>query len=184
MRPSGPIFGGDEDEVACRIFHVRVRAPVDAELRKSPLEPGVRRRGVRVPAEVVAEEERIPLIRPAGDTDVQIRGAAGARLEEELLPVQVRAMCPRRPVVLGDLSVDEACLGERRGEKSAIESSDGHLYVDDILRRKTGNRSRADVIDAEREVAEGGSQSRGDHFELCRPACLRFDDADRRVRSG
>src|SRR5918999_3799625 len=56
-----PVLGRDGDQVACRVLHVGIDARVAQLDGEPPLELGVRRRGVRMCAQVVAEEQRVPL---------------------------------------------------------------------------------------------------------------------------
>src|SRR5258706_15876804 len=173
-----PVLGGDEDQVAGRVLHVRVDAAVDPQARGGPFEGGVSRGGLRVGAEVIAEEQRVPLIGPARDADVKVRRAARSRLEEELAPVAVGARRARWAMVARDVLVDEARTLERRSEPGAVEGGDRDLDVDDVLRRQAWHRRRADVVDAKGERSNSVADRRGDHPELVGPARLWLDDRD------
>jgi len=130
-------------------------------------------------AQVVAEEERVALVRRTRDTDVDIDRSAGTRLEEELAPPLVRPGRARRPVVLPDIfTVEKPRPRERRRKAFPVERGDGDLYADEVLRREVWDGGRADVVDALGERSECLLKGRGDRIELGWPRRPRFDDRD------
>jgi hypothetical protein len=65
--------------------------------------------------------------------------------------------------------------GKRR---STPERGHGHLDVDHILGGQTGHGGRADVVHAQREVAQRGAQRQPEAPELSRPARVGRGDDD------
>src|SRR4029077_252705 len=81
-------------------------------------------------------------------------------------------------MVAPDVLIDEAHTLERGSEAAAVESGDGQLDVDDVLRGEARDRGGADVVDAEGQGSDRVAHRCGDHPELVWPARLGLDDGD------
>src|SRR5204863_9615605 len=116
-----PGLGGDEDQVAGGVLHVGVDTAVDTQGREGSLQAGVGGGRLRMSAQVIAKEERVPLVWPSCHAEVHVHRSTGAGLKEELAPVIVRAGRAGRSMVLPDVLIDEASARQRRCEARTLQ---------------------------------------------------------------
>ena len=95
----GPHLGGLDDQVHDRIFDIGVDEAVDAQRGQAALDLGVRATRVGMRAQVVAKEQRVPLVRTAHRPRVDVHRPPAHRREEQLPPGRVRVVRPRWVVV-------------------------------------------------------------------------------------
>src|SRR5262249_76317 len=88
--------------------------------------------------EVVAEQQRVPLIEALELTDVDVRGPFPLRLTHVQLPQLWVRLRHRPKLVVDELGASsKSHIAERNRQViSAVEIDDGHLQVDNVLRRK------------------------------------------------
>jgi hypothetical protein len=126
-------------------------------------------------AEVVAAEQGVALVEPTRPADVQVGVPGSTHLAKSLLEL-VWAQAEARRLVVAD-EVRPLCEPKRLEDVAdAIERIDGDLDIDHVLGGESGHGRRADVIDAQGEIAERVTQGRPDLQELLTPAWVRFDD--------
>ena len=120
-------------------------------------------------AEIVTEEQRVPLVRAAFDADVDVGSPFAVGLcEESLRPLLRRTVVAGRAVIDGDpFTGPETRRCERVG---GTEIGDGDLHVDDVLRRQSRDGGRTDVVDAQGRGAERVANPLCDGKECVRPA--------------
>lgn len=68
-----------------------------------------------------------------------------------------------------DLGMDESGLRQGPDDREAIQSSQDDLCVNDVLRRKCGNRRRPDVVNPQCEGTQGCLEPFRQHSKVGRP---------------
>ena len=74
---AGPSVGGHHDDVASRVFDLRVDGALDPERRQATFQFRLRSRGLRMRTQIVAEQQCVALVCSADDTHVNVRCSAG-----------------------------------------------------------------------------------------------------------
>jgi hypothetical protein len=133
-------------------------------------------------AKLVAKQQRVALIWPTRESHVYVGGAlSGQWREQQLGPVLVWTLTAGRAVVvqqyIGGVAI--LCPAKHWQEQIQVQRVDGHLYVDDVFRRKAWYSGGADVIDPQRERTEARAEPLRYRSELIVPTERRFNDLDR-----
>src|SRR5258708_7911906 len=180
-RLDSPALCRDHDDVADRILHVVVRVQVRwMEAGEHLLDLLVSPYHARIGAEVIAEEQGVALVGPAHLTDVQVGAPLSLRrAEEQLAPLPRRIIPPRREMVARySLPERVSVWGGCRYNRPGVRGRHRDLHVDDVLRSQPGDRGRADVIDAHRQISHDLAQWRTDAMELYGPLLVIWDNFD------
>jgi hypothetical protein len=80
-----PVLRSDVDQIAGRVLRVCVASRVSCQRGQTPLHLEIGCSGLRMGSEVVAEQQRVPLVRSPLHPDVQVDASAPSGLAEESL---------------------------------------------------------------------------------------------------
>src|SRR6266446_7419693 len=168
----GPAFRSGHHDVTDRVFHIIVGIEVlGMQTGERCLDVGVGCGNTGIGAQVIAEQQRVPLIGPACLADMDVRGPLARWLAEvQFAPCLRRVRAPRRHVIAG-VSVPEVIAEgrERSHQRPFVQRRDRDLHIDDIFGRQARDRRRADVIDAQCQGAQSRAQGRPELPELQGP---------------
>ncbi len=116
---------------------------------------GIRLRGGRMSPQVISKQEGIALIGPSREPDMEIGWTLnGGRLKHPLHPVAWLTHTPRWEMVSGEVfkaRVASPIEGKLNRWGKVLY---GDLNVDPILCRQTGNGSRTNMIDTQRQITQ------------------------------
>lgn len=118
-------------------------------------------RRARMGAQVITEQQWVQLVWSACYTYMNMGSALPFRLhKEELLPIFGRGVCAWRNMIFGDFAELLEPNIEQRLPYLFGQCCHGDLHVNHIFGSQPRHRSRADVVNAQRQRAKRGRKSR------------------------